>query len=458
MAEHLLIVEDEDELRDRLRRLFVEEGYSVDAVPDGETAIRLYDEGLYDAVITDIILPGIDGIELLRRIKERSHEQSVIIMTAFASLDTAVKALKAGAYDYLIKPLMYEEIKQSVRNALREKSLRTENVILKKEIERRYDFGKIIGDSPEIRTLIDDVRKVSDSRSNVLLLGETGTGKELFARAIHYNSSRKDKPFIPINCSAIPENLLESELFGYNKGAYTGAETDKQGLIEIADKGTLFLDEIGDMPLSLQSKLFRFLDQRSFRPLGSTKEKNVSLNLICATCLDIEKQVGEEKFRKDLFFRISVIPITIPPLRQRDKDVLELASFYLAEFSKRLGKSATSFTEDVKDVFMTYWWPGNVRELRNLIERILILKDNSDNMVRLADLPAEMFEIQQQTIMGHTAGHLEGESLSHTMDRIEREMIVSALARCMGSRTQTAAELGISRFSLLRRMQRHGLE
>ena len=212
------------------------------------------------------------------------------------------------------------------------------------------------------------------------------------------------------------------------------------------------------MPLTLQSKLFRFLDQRSFRPLGSTKEKNVSLNLICATCIDIEKHVKEEKFRKDLFFRISVIPITIPPLRERDKDVLELASFYLAEFSKRLGKSANTFTEDVKDVFMTYHWPGNVRELRNLIERILILKDNSDNLVRLADLPPEMLEIQQQSIAGLPAGHLSHGSLPHTIDMIEREMIVSALAKCMGSRTQTAAVLGISRFSLLRRMQRHGLE
>jgi len=274
---------------------------------------------------------------------------------------------------------------------------------------------------------------------------------------IHHASNCKGD-FVALNCAAIPESLLESELFGCHKGAYTGADTDKQGLIEIADKGTLFLDEIGDMPLSLQSKLFRFLDQRSFRPLGSTKEKNVSLNLICATCIDIEKHVREEKFRKDLFFRISVIPITIPPLRERDKDVLELAAFYLADFSKRLGKGANVFTDDVKDVFLTYWWPGNVRELRNLIERILILKDNSDNIVRLADLPAEMLEIQQQSTIGVSAGHLSGESLPHMMDRIEREMIVSALAKCMGSRTQTAAELGISRFSLLRRMQRHGLD
>ncbi len=302
--------------------------------------------------------------------------------------------------------------------------------------------NRLLGSSNAMEKIRDNIMKIAQHQNiTVLLRGESGTGKEVAARMIHHASGCKGD-FVALNCSAIPESLLESELFGYNKGAYTGAETDKQGLIEIADKGTLFLDEIGDMPLSLQSKLFRFLDQRSFRPLGSTKEKNVSLNLICATCLDIEKQVGEEKFRKDLFFRISVIPITIPPLRQRDKDVLELASFYLAEFSKRLGKSATSFTEDVKDVFMTYWWPGNVRELRNLIERILILKDNSDNMVRLADLPAEMLEIQQQTIVGHTAGHLGRRISLHTMDRIERN-IVSALARCMGSRTQTAAELGI---------------
>ena len=276
---------------------------------------------------------------------------------------------------------------------------------------------------------------------------------------IHYESNCRGD-FVAINCSAIPESLLEAELFGYTKGAYTGAAADKQGLIEIADKGTLFLDEIGDMPLPLQSKLLRFLDQRNFRPLGSTKEKKVSLKLICATSLDLEKKVLDESFRKDLYFRISVIPIKLPPLRERGRDVLELATLFLAEFSQRMGKTVNTKTDDVKEVFMAHPWPGNVRELRNIIERILILKDYSDHTIRLADLPYEFLDIQLAAHGGDslTPAPLEGESLENAMDKVERDFIAAALARCGGNRTQAAAELGISRFSLLRRMQRHELD
>ena len=450
---NIWIVDDEVNLANGLKRAFEKGGYSAKAVKTISELQQLLGVEIPSLIFLDQRLPDGNGIDILPAILKQYPRCKVILMTAFGDSRLVVRAIQEGAYNYLDKPFPLDAAKNMVERAIESIRFRNQAEFLLSEGPNR-----LLGSSNAMEKIRDSIMKIAQHQNiTVLLRGESGTGKEVAARMIHHASGCKGD-FVALNCSAIPESLLESELFGYNKGAYTGAETDKQGLIEIADKGTLFLDEIGDMPLSLQSKLFRFLDQRSFRPLGSTKEKNVSLNLICATCLDIEKQVGEEKFRKDLFFRISVIPITIPPLRQRDKDVLELASFYLAEFSKRLGKSATSFTEDVKDVFMTYWWPGNVRELRNLIERILILKDNSDNMVRLADLPAEMFEIQQQTIVGHTAGHLEGESLSHTMDRIEREMIVSALARCMGSRTQTAAELGISRFSLLRRMQRHGLE
>jgi len=447
------IVDDEVNLANGLKRAFEKSGYSAKAVKTISELQQLLGAEIPSLIFLDQRLPDGNGIDILPAILKQYPRCKVILMTAFGDSRLVVRAIQEGAYNYLDKPFPLDAAKNMVEKAIESIRFRNQAEFLLSEGSNR-----LLGTSNEMHKVRDTIMKIARHQNiTVLLQGESGTGKEVAARMIHHASGCKGD-FVALNCSAIPESLLESELFGYQKGAYTGADSDKQGLIEIADKGTLFLDEIGDMPISLQSKLFRFLDQRSFRPLGSTKEKNVSLNLICATCIDIEKHVREEKFRKDLFFRISVIPITIPPLRQRDKDVLELASLYLAEFSKRLGKSANSFTEDVKDVFMTYWWPGNVRELRNLIERILILKDNSDNMVRLADLPAEMFEIQQQTIVGHTAGHLEGESLSHTMDRIEREMIVSALARCMGSRTQTAVELGISRFSLLRRMQRHGLE
>ncbi len=436
MAEHLLIVEDEDELRDKLQRVFIDEGYSVDAVADGEAAIKLYDEGLYDAVITDIILPGIDGIELLRRIKERSHEQSVIVMTAFASLDTAVKALKAGAFDYLIKPLMHEEIKQSVRNALREKSLRTENVILKKEIERRYDFGKIVGESPEIQTLIDDVKKISDSRSNVLLLGETGTGKELFARAVHYNSSRKDKPFIPINCSAIPENLLESEFFGYAKGAFTGATSPKRGLLEAADQGTVFLDEIGDLPISLQSKLLRVLDDREIRPLGSIHARRVDLRIVAATNRDLGREVKDNRFREDLYYRIAVVTLKLPTLRERTGDVRTLALHFLQKCSAEVGKQVASIDDAAMRLLMSYAWPGNIRELQNIIERAVLLADGKT--ISPAHIPEELRAVEKH-------GHFDGSRLL-SIEAYTKDFIVRHQPR--HNEQQIADMLGITRKAL----------
>ena len=450
---NIWIVDDEVNLANGLKKAFEKSGFSAKAVKSINELHHLLAAEIPAVIFLDQRLPDGNGIEVLPAILQQYPRCKVILMTAFGDSRLVVKAIQEGAYNYLDKPFPFDAAKNMLERAIESIRFRNQAEFLLSEGPNR-----LLGSSNEMHRISDTILKIARHQDiSVLLQGESGTGKEVAARMIHHASNCKGD-FVALNCSAIPESLLESELFGYRKGAYTGADTDKQGLIEIADKGTLFLDEIGDMPLSLQSKLFRFLDQRSFRPLGSTKEKNVSLNLICATCIDLEKYVREEKFRKDLYFRISVIPITIPPLRERDKDVLELASFYLAEFSKRLGKSAAAFTDDVKDVFLNYFWPGNVRELRNLIERILILKENSDSTVRLADLPAEMLEMQQQGTAGIPAAHLCCGSLPETMDKIEREMIESALARCMGSRTQTAAELGISRFSLLRRMQRHGLD
>ncbi|KAF0184546.1 MAG: acetoacetate metabolism regulatory protein AtoC [Nitrospirae bacterium] len=446
MAEHLLIVEDEDELRDRLQRIFTDEGYSVDVVGDGESAIKLYDEGLYDAVITDIILPGIDGIELLRRIKERSQDQCVIIMTAYASLDTAVKALKAGAYDYLIKPLMYEEIKQSVRNALREKSLCVENVILKKEIERRYDFGKVIGESPEIQAIIDDVRKISDSRSNVLLLGETGTGKELFARAIHYNSSRKDKPFIPINCSAIPENLLESELFGYAKGAFTGATSAKRGLLEAADHGTVFLDEIGDLPVSLQSKLLRVLDDHEIRPLGSIHGRKVDLRIVAATNRDLGNEIKHNRFREDLYYRIAVVTLRLPALRERTGDVQTLALHFVKKYSAEVGKQVASIDDAAMRLLMSYAWPGNIRELQNIIERGVLL--SGDRIISPAHLPEELRSAEKHE-------YFDGARLL-SIEEYTKDFILRHQPR--HNEQQIADMLGITRKALWEKRKKWGLK
>ncbi len=375
MSERLLIVEDEETLSSSLKRVFLREGYEVDTVNSAESALDTLEENIYDLIISDIVLPGIDGIELLKRIKEKFSEQVVIIVTAYASLETAVKALRAGAYDYVVKPIIHEEIKQIVKNALKQRSLQAENILLKKQIERQYDFSRIIGESSAMQKIISEVKKIADARSNVLLLGETGTGKELIARAIHFNSSRTDKPFIPINCSAIPENLLESELFGHVKGAFTGAITSKKGLFEEADGGTVFLDEIGDLSIGLQSKLLRILEDQEIRPVGGTRSIKVDNRFIFATNKNIENELREGRFREDLFYRINVITIKLPPLRERKEDVEVLVWYFIQKYANELGKNVNEIEDSALKILKTYQWPGNIRELQNIIERAILISD-----------------------------------------------------------------------------------
>jgi len=377
MAERLLIVEDEETLCESLGRVFLREGYEVETTGSAESAVKIIENASYDLIITDIILPGINGIEFLKKCREQNPEQIVIIITAFASLETAVEALRAGAYDYVIKPIIHEEIKRVVKNALRERSLRIENLLLKKQIEERYDFEKIIGQSSGITALLGDVKKIAGSKSNVLLLGETGTGKELFARAIHYNSLRRDKPFIPINCSAIPENLLESELFGYMKGAFTGAAAAKRGLFEEADGGTVFLDEIGDLGQPLQAKLLRVIDDREIRPLGGVLTRKVDIRFITATNKNINEMVKSNAFREDLYYRVNVVTLTLPSLRERKDDIIILARHFLLKYSFEIGKTVKFIDDEAQRLLMNYNWPGNVRELQNIIERAVLITDSN---------------------------------------------------------------------------------
>jgi DNA-binding NtrC family response regulator len=297
-------------------------------------------------------------------------------VTAYASLDTSVKALRAGAYDYIMKPIIHEEIKQVVRNALKQKNLQAENVRLKREIGKAHDFSGIIGDSPSIKSILAEVRKVTDTRSNVLLLGETGTGKELFARVIHHNSSRREMPFVPINCSAIPENLLETELFGHVRGAFTGAVATKRGLLEEADGGTVFLDEIGDMSLPLQAKLLRVIEDQVIRPVGSTKGTKVDIRFITATNQDLRAAVKSGIFREDLYYRINVISLRIPPLRDRQDDIRLLVSYYLEKYGQEMGKPAKGVSDEALGLMVKYEWPGNVRELQNVVERAILLAED----------------------------------------------------------------------------------
>lgn len=377
MANRLLIVEDEETLCESLGRVFLREGYGVETAMSAESAIKILETASYDLIITDIILPGINGIELLKKCREQNPEQIVIIITAFASLETAVEALRAGAYDYVIKPIIHDEIKRVVRNALRERALRIENLLLKKQIEERYDFEKIIGQSSEIKSLIDDVKKIAGSRSNVIIFGETGTGKELFARALHYNSLRRDKPFIPINCSAIPENLLESELFGYVKGAFTGAVAAKRGLFEEADGGTVFLDEIGDLSQPLQAKLLRVIDDREIRPLGGVQARKVDIRFITATNKNIADMVKNGAFREDLYYRVNVVTLKLPSLRERKDDITILTRHFLLKYSSDIGKNVQFIDDKALNLLMNYNWPGNVRELQNIIERAVLITESN---------------------------------------------------------------------------------
>jgi DNA-binding NtrC family response regulator len=385
MPKSILIVEDEETLRESIKRIFVKEGFAVEAAESAEKGLALLETNVFDVIISDIILPGMDGIEMLIRVRDLIPDQIFIVVTAYASLDTSVKALRAGAYDYIMKPIIHDEIKQIVRNALRQKSLQTENVLLKREIGRSYDFSSVIGESPALKAILDEVKKVADAKSNILLLGETGTGKELFARVIHHNSSRSGMPFVPINCSAIPENLLETELFGHVRGAFTGAVATKKGILEEAEGGTVFLDEIGDMSLALQAKLLRVIEDQVIRPVGSTKGTKVDIRFVTATNRDLKAAVREGTFREDLYYRINVISLQIPPLRERKEDIGALVRYYLGRYSQEMGKQVKEISAEAMDVLMGYEWAGNVRELQNVIERAILISDGS--MIRPEHLP-----------------------------------------------------------------------
>jgi two-component system response regulator AtoC len=388
LAGTILLVDDEETLRESMARLLTREGYSVSTAGTGEGAMDALQSSSFDLVISDIFLPGIDGIEVLRRLREKKPEQMVILMTAYASLETAVDALRAGAYDYIMKPIIHEEVKLLIRRALRQQSLMSENSLLRKQIERDYDFSHIIGVSPSTQKVLEEVTKIADARSSVLIFGETGTGKELIARAIHFNSRRKEKSFVPINCSAIPDALLESELFGHVKGAFTGAMTAKKGLFEEAAGGTVFLDEIGEMSVMLQSKLLRVLEDQEVRPVGGNQSTKVDLRFIMATNKDLWKAVRTGTFREDLFYRINTINIQLSPLRERQEDIPLLARHFLARLGAEFGKPVQAISDDTMDLFLEYRWPGNIRELRNIIERAVLITDS--DIIAPEHLPENM--------------------------------------------------------------------
>ncbi len=445
MPKSILIVEDEDTLRESLKRIFSKEGYAVEGAESAEKGLALFEANHYDAIISDIILPGMDGIEMLSKVREQNPDQIVIIVTAYASLDTSVKALRAGAYDYIMKPIIHEEIKLIVRNALRQKSLQAENALLKREIGKDYDFSSIIGASPAIKAILSEVKKITNARSNVLLLGETGTGKELFARVIHHNSPRRDMPFVPINCSAIPENLLETELFGHMRGAFTGAVATKKGILEEAEGGTVFLDEIGDMSMSLQAKLLRVIEDQIIRPVGSTKGTKVDIRFITATNKDLKAAVKTGAFREDLYYRINVITLQIPPLRERKEDIGALLQYYLEWYCHEMGKQVKEIAPDAMEILLNYDWAGNVRELQNVIERAILISDG--DLIRPEHLPGGM----------KTAAPFLLESFGQklSIEDYTKAFIVRYQTEC--NEQHLADRLGITRKSLWEKRKKWGI-
>lgn len=441
----ILIVEDEDLMREILTGLIADAGWHPVVATNAEQALELFSAGAPDLTISDITLDGIDGITLLDRIKQLDPEALVIMITAYSSVETAIAALRRGAYDYITKPFINEDILQAARNALRVRELFRENRYLRRELKQRYNFENIIGRSDALTHIFRLVEKIARTSSSVLVQGESGTGKELIARAVHYNSARADAAFVAINCGAIPENLLEAELFGYVRGAFTGAQNNRAGLLKSADGGTLFLDEIGDMPLSLQVKLLRALQEREFTPLGSNSPVTFDARIIAATNKDLEVEVARNQFREDLYYRLSVLVLTVPPLRERREDIPLLARYFAARYSRQLSVPEKKITDEAMQKLINHDWRGNVRELQNAIERAVAL---SDELIEATHLP------QKIRTAADGIRDLTGETL--TLDELERRYILDTLVRVEDDKARAATLLGIDLSTLYRKLKRYG--
>jgi len=427
------------------------EGYQITAVNNGKKGLEQLKNARFDLVITDIKMSGMDGIELLSEIKKLDRALPVIIMTAYASQKTAIEAVNNGAFHYLIKHAKNDEIKMVVRNALDMKRVRAENQLLKRQLKKSSDFKTIIGKSDEIQKVFSLVDKVADTDSTILIGGESGTGKELIARAIHFRSHRSNNPFVSINCGALPENLLESELFGHVKGSFTGAIRDKEGLFKVAQGGTFFLDEVGETSPPIQVKLLRVLQEREIIPVGGTNPIKVDVRLIAATNADLEKAVNQERFRADLFYRLNVIPVVLPPLRRRKDDIPLLVAHFLNKFNKHLKEDAQKgIVKDAMDVLTNYSWPGNVRELENVIERAVILEDSND--IQVESLPEKLRSREPNP------ERLITDRAQVTLEELEKEYLIKVLEDTNWQKKRASSILGINASTLYRKIQRYGLE
>jgi len=457
--EKILIVDDEPSMRDLLSILLGRAGYLVTAVEDGEDAIAQIGKEIFDVVITDMKMPKVGGLDVLKAVKKASPETVVLVVTAFASTGSAVEAMKCGAYHYLTKPFQIDEVQLIIRNALEKRRLSTENMLLKREMASQSSFAQIVGTSDAMQKVFELVRKVADATSNVLICGESGTGKELVARAIHFHSGRCNMPFVTVNCSAMPETLLESELFGHMKGSFTGAVSNKPGLFEVASGGTVFLDEIGDTTPAIQVKLLRVIQEREFRRVGGTKDVKVDVRVIAATNRDLEKAVAEGDFREDLYYRLDVIPIHLPPLRMRAGDIPILAQHFLEHFACASGKPAPTLTPEAVRVLVGHEWRGNVRELENLIERVVAI--GSGPTVTDEDL-REWLHRPAAAPSGNGAMPAdlppEGLDLEDLIGRIEKDLLLKALERSKWVKKKAARLLGLNSRSFRYRLEKYSIK
>ncbi len=458
----ILIVDDESLIRDSLEVAFIDEGYSVQLANSGKEALSKFERFEPDVILLDVKLPDMSGIKVLEKVRQEDSDTIVIVMTAYASVESAVKAMKLGAWDYLSKPFQTRNALSIVRFAMESKMLRREVRLHNRANRQLYDLRNLIGKSPAWQQVVGAIKKIARSEVNtVLITGETGTGKELVARAVHHNSSRCEKPFIDINCSAIPAQLLESELFGYQKGAFTDAKRSRAGLIEEANGGTLFLDEIADLDFSLQAKLLRVLEQRVLRRIGSSQNIPVDVRVIAATNQNLKQSIAEGKFREDLYYRLNIVQIELPALRERGEDIVLLAHHFVAQFNRTLRRGVEGMTGEVEEIFRRYPWKGNVRELKNSIERIVLLEECS--IIKKENLPPELLQESQPPPVNGLCLEDDpklweaGFSLEQAIERMQRKHVLRALQESRGNKTEAAKLLGIKRLALHHLLRKLGL-
>jgi len=452
----VLVVDDEESLRKVLKKELTRKGFYVEVAQDGEEALRFLREDAFDVILLDIVMPGMNGIEFMKELKSDPFAPAIIVLTGKATVENAVLAMKSGAFDYVTKPYKLDELEVLIKKAYEYRSLKIKSELLEKELVKK-ELPELVFSSEEMKKIIDLVKKIAPTDSPVLIQGESGTGKEVIAKTIWFHSRRKALPFFALNCSTFSENLIESELFGHEKGAFTGAYQTKLGIVEVANRGTLFLDEIAEMPLSLQAKLLRFLDSGEFRRVGGTRNLKADVRIIAATNRDLNEMVRKGEFRQDLYYRLNVINIYLPPLRERRDDIPALSEYFLRKFSMKLSKSMKGFTPDAIEALLNYEWPGNVRELENVIERAVILSEGEDITRELLSLTGYDNK-DKGTSGGENKSYGEGSEDIYSLDKMERLHILRVLQEVRGNRSVASKLLGIDRKTLYLKLKKYGIE